>query len=95
MSTAKIAEQSRESHSKVAPNGGSDQSGSPLRREERVNMKGAAQYLGLSESTVRKYVSRRLLDHYKVGRLVQFSINDLDAWLLSRKVTAVRWKHEN
>ncbi len=53
----------------------------------RVNYKGAAEYLGLSEFTLRRYVSLGFVPHLKLGpKLVRFNIQDLDKWLESRKV---------
>jgi excisionase family DNA binding protein len=90
MNAAKIVEQSRASQAGIGSDGSSDQSESWLRRDERVNTRDAAQYLGISESTVRKFLMRRLLPHYKLGKVVRFSINDLDAWLASKHVEAVK-----
>lgn len=43
-----------------------------------LDVAGAAAYLGASESFIRKLVFERRVRHYKVGRLVRFTRDDLD-----------------
>jgi len=52
-----------------------------------LDYQAAADYLGLSALTLRRYVSRRLLPFLKLGpSAVRFTTEDLDRWLESRKV---------
>ena len=57
---------------------------------ERLNLldyRAAAQYLGLSEYTLRRYVSRKLVPHVKLGlKLVRFKPETLRAWLEEHSV---------
>ena len=52
---------------------------------DRPNLLGyaqAAEYIGLAEATVRRYVFLRLLPHIKLGRkLVRFKAEDLAQWI--------------
>jgi excisionase family DNA binding protein len=63
---------------------------SSMSETERLDYQGAALYLGLAGATVRKYVSRRVLPYYKVGKLVRFTVSDLDSWLASRRVESAK-----
>jgi excisionase family DNA binding protein len=61
--------------------------------KELLNYEGAAQYLGLSPLTLRRYVSYRLVPYLKLGpSAVRFIAEDLDRWLESRKVEPVNRK---
>lgn len=50
----------------------------------------AANYLGITQRHLRDLVYRRRVPHYKVGRLVRFSLADLDKWMASSRVEATR-----
>lgn len=50
-------------------------------------MAGAAEYLGTSERHVRELQYRGELTYVKVGHLVRFLIEDLDAWIAQRRRT--------
>jgi excisionase family DNA binding protein len=41
----------------------------------------AAAFLGISESTIRKWVSDAYIPFVKLGRLVRFDIRSLEKWL--------------
>ena len=58
-----------------------------MTRKDMLDYHGAAEYLGLSPLTLRRYVSRRLVPFLKLGpSAVRFIAGDLDRWLESRKV---------
>lgn len=46
----------------------------------------AATYLGVNERYVRLLVSERRITFYKIGRLVRFQQEDLDAFLANGRV---------
>jgi len=46
----------------------------------------AAEYLGVSLSTFKKF--QNTIPHIQLGRLVKFDVNDLDAYLESKKVAS-------
>jgi excisionase family DNA binding protein len=46
-----------------------------------LDVAGAATYLGVKERQIRSLVYRREIPFTKVGRLVRFDIQELDAWL--------------
>lgn len=52
------------------------------------NLKYAAAFTGLSKFTVRAYVRRRLIGHYRIGRRLVFKDEDLAAFMARRRVEA-------
>jgi len=53
--------------------------GDPL--ELHVDVKAAAQFLGVSCSLVYSYVERRQIPHYRMmGRAIRFSLSELAKW---------------
>lgn len=51
-----------------------------------IDAKAAAVYTGLSHHTVYTMVSQRRIPYIKVGRLVRFDLDALDAWLAQHTV---------
>lgn len=51
------------------------------RRGRRLDVVGAASYLGLTERHLRQLVFERRLTHFKLGRRLVFDTDDLDAYL--------------
>ena len=41
----------------------------------------AAEFLGIKKSTLYEWIVQKKVPHYKVGRLVKFKREDLEAWL--------------
>ena len=62
-------------------------SGDPVARK-LVTPLGAAEYLGVTERWIRRAVEERRIPFVKLGRLVRFSVEDLDAYVASRRVEA-------
>lgn len=63
---------------------------SPFQKSEEsfLNLKQAASFLQVPESTLYSYTSKRLIPHYKRGKRLVFKQNDLVLWLSeSRKKT--------
>ncbi len=61
---------------------------------ELLDYAGAAAYLGLSEFTLRRYVSRGILGCTKLGpKLVRFKPEILSAWIEERTTTRIRNRH--
>ena len=52
---------------------------------EILNMKQAADYLGLAKTTIYKMASSRSIPHSKIGRKIVFRRNELDDWINQRK----------
>ncbi len=50
----------------------------------------AAAYLGISEGTLRNWLSMRRIDYVKVGRLTKLSRDTLDRYIAENTVEAVR-----
>ena len=62
---------------------------SPLQVEPRVlTVKGAAQYIGMSQWFVRQLVYARTVPHILVGKKIMFDQSDLDEYLDSNKIPA-------
>lgn len=51
-----------------------------------VDVAEAAAYLTTSEHFIRRLVRERRVPFYKVGRMVRFDLNDLDAFILTGRV---------
>ena len=55
-----------------------------------IDMNQAAAYLGLRKSTLYEWVSKKQIEHIKVGRLVKFQPRQLDQWIAGHTVKAKR-----
>jgi excisionase family DNA binding protein len=57
-----------------------------------LNVKEAADYLGVKVSTLYSYISSRRIPFYKIpgSQLVKFKISDLNIWLESGKVETIK-----
>jgi excisionase family DNA binding protein len=53
-----------------------------------LNIKEASEYLNIKESRLRASVFRREIAFVKIGRLVRFSIDDLEKYVKERHVKA-------
>lgn len=57
----------------------------------RVGYAEAAKLLGIPPVSLRSLVSRKLIPHYRISdRIVVFNVDELEAWLLERRVEAAR-----
>ena len=54
--------------------------------ERLVNTKELAKYIGITEGTARVWVCHKKIPYVKVGRLVKFDLNAIDAWVDKNKV---------
>lgn len=61
----------------------------PVNERELLTVDEAAEYLGLSRSTLYQYAAARTVPTYRLGRLLRFDRRDLDNWIASRRVEAV------
>jgi excisionase family DNA binding protein len=52
-----------------------------MAKEPLMTMQEVAQYLQCSLSTVRRWVGRGVLPHYRMGRMIRFRRAELDRWL--------------
>ena len=50
----------------------------------------AAERLGVSARFIRRLAYERRLTHFKLGKLVRFDPDDLDAWLAQCRVERIR-----
>ncbi len=61
----------------------------PIPRTPAVDIEGAAEYLGISVRHMRRLVADRRIAHFKVGHLIRFRYDDLDAFLQAGRREAV------
>lgn len=56
-----------------------------------MNVKEAAEFLGVQVSTLYSYISSRRIPFYKIpgSQLVKFKVSDLNSWLESGKVETI------
>jgi len=54
-------------------------------RKPFLDLTGAASYLNISKATIYTWTSKSQIPHYKVGRKLYFSVDDLNAWLMNKK----------
>ncbi len=53
----------------------------PVLDDQLLTVAEAADYLSMSESTVRRYLRRREIEHIRVGRTVRIRRSVLESWL--------------
>ena len=53
----------------------------PKRQRPLLDVPGVATYLTISVRHVRRLVAERRMPHHKVGHLVRFDPDEIDAWL--------------
>jgi excisionase family DNA binding protein len=53
----------------------------PKRQRPLLDVPGVAAYLTISVRPVRRLVAERRVPHHKVGHLVRFDPDEIDAWL--------------
>jgi excisionase family DNA binding protein len=63
----------------------------PIQPDWLLDTTKAAQFLGVAESTIRKWVSADYIPHIKLGRLVRFNAHSLEKWL--RKIIKTHCSH--
>ena len=54
-----------------------------------LGVKELAEYLGLSEGTVYSWVCYKKIPYVKMGRLVKFDINKIEAWSKENSVAVI------
>jgi len=52
-----------------------------MAKEHLMTMGEVAEYLQCSVSTVRRWVARGRVPHYRMGRMIRFRRGEVDAWL--------------
>ena len=50
-------------------------------KQKLLSVTEAAEFLGIKKSTLYEWIIQKKVPHYKVGRLVKFRREDLEAWL--------------
>jgi excisionase family DNA binding protein len=52
-----------------------------IEKDQPIDVKSAAQFLGVSPSLVYAYVERKQIPHYRMmGRAIRFRLSELEAW---------------
>tara|TARA_Y100000588_G_scaffold326315_1_gene360658 strand:- start:47 stop:307 length:261 start_codon:yes stop_codon:yes gene_type:complete len=52
-----------------------------MAREALITVQQVADYLNCSVSSVRRFVMRQQIPHYRLGKLVRFRRSEIDSWL--------------
>lgn len=60
---------------------------------KQLTIEQAANFLNLKVSRLRYEVFKKTIPHYKIGRSIRFSEQDLTAWLNSKKQEPVEVSH--
>ena len=58
------------------------------------NIEEAAEFLGCTPGTLRVWVSKKRIPHFKVGRLTRFMREDLELYLKERRVDVEPSRHD-
>jgi excisionase family DNA binding protein len=58
--------------------------------EKIMRVKEASTYLGVSESTIRKYVLEKSIPFIKINGIIRFDLNDIENWLEKGKVPILK-----
>lgn len=62
--------------------------------EKLMNLKDAAEYLGVSQLTIYGWTSKKKIPFRKVGRLLRFDRNELEAWTMAgNEIQVAKKKH--
>jgi len=56
------------------------------KQKELLSTTETAEFLGISKNTLYEWIIQKKIPHFKVGRLVKFKREDLDAWLKKKKM---------
>ena len=54
-----------------------------------ITIKEAASTLSIKEKTLYYLVGHGLIPHYRIGKMVRFSKDELEAWMTSKKAGAI------
>lgn len=54
-----------------------------MAKERLMTMREVAEYFQCSVSTVRRWVARGRVPHYRMGKMIRFRRGELDAWLVA------------
>jgi excisionase family DNA binding protein len=57
--------------------------------EKWSSLKETAEHLGVSEDTIRNWIKKDIILHYRVGKQFKFRISEIDAWVESGKSKAI------
>ena len=58
-------------------------------RSDLLDVKGAAEYLGVAEAFIRRLALEKRVAYYKLGKYVRFKAADLDAFIEGGRVEVV------
>lgn len=61
-------------------------SGQITKQKELLSTIETAEFLGISKNTLYEWIIQKRIPHFKVGRLVKFKKEDLEAWLKKKKM---------
>lgn len=57
-----------------------------------LTIKEASTFLNIKEKTLYSLAAKKEIPHYRIGKIIRFNQGELDAWMQSKKVEAVKEK---
>jgi excisionase family DNA binding protein len=79
----------------TCPINGSGKGRAVVMAKEFLNVNELSEYLGIKKSTLYGVVANEGLPHYRIGRLIRFKRNDVDAWMEAHRVKETIVKEKN
>jgi excisionase family DNA binding protein len=55
-----------------------------------ITVKEAAEFLSIKEKTIYYLVNQDLIPHYRIGKMVRFSKEEIETWMKSKKAGSVK-----
>jgi excisionase family DNA binding protein len=60
-----------------------------------LSVDGISQYLGVSKETIYRWVAKKRIPAYRVGKLWKFSVEEIDLWVRTEKHSEIGRVGEN
>ena len=62
---------------------------SAMSKKRFMNVKELSEYLSVRPQTIYKWTCYRKIPYYKIGRLPKFDIEEVERWILKKKVKPI------
>ena len=59
---------------------------------DKINIDELSQRLGIKKMTIYSWVNKQVIPYYKIGKLVRFDGDEIDKWLLGKRVNVYQYK---
>ena len=60
-------------------------------RRKLIGVKELSEYFGIRVNTIYMWTYQKKLPYFKIGKLVKFDQEEIDAWLKEKKIKTIRW----